>query len=364
MPRVTVLLPTYQSEKYLRETLESIFSQSFQDFEVLIVDDHSTDDTLKIIQSFADSRVRLLSGPQKGLAEALNCGMCQAAGEYIARIDADDLMVPSRLEKQVAYMDSHPEVAVCGGWQQYFGLSTYLHAPPEASEQCRANLLFRCDLCHSTLMLRRDVFLGNSLFYDDSFAAEDFELWTRVLDHGEISNLPEVLGYYREDGRSITTAKKEQLIVQQGEIVAATLKRNLNIELTPAQTMYFRGWINPFFDTQYGPPIEERESAWRDLSRILAQIYERNREAGYYDEKALLKALAAEWAVLRYNAPFELPREEIPTLESVFVGQKRSQVLLRKALSFCRNYRGIRRKYWKLKSLLDRRQKNRHRGER
>ena len=79
MPRVTVLLPTYQSEKYLHETLESIFSQSFQDFEVLIVDDHSTDDTLKIIQSFPDSRVRLLSGPQKGLAEALNCGMCQAS---------------------------------------------------------------------------------------------------------------------------------------------------------------------------------------------------------------------------------------------------------------------------------------------
>ena len=363
MPKVTVLLPTYQSEKYLRETLESIFSQTFQNFEVLVVDDRSTDDTLSIIQRFTDSRIRLLNGPQKGLAEALNCGMCQAAGEYIARIDADDLMVPSRLEKQVAYMDSHPEVAVCGGWQQYFGRSTYLHAPPEDSKQCRANLLFRCDLCHSTLMLRRDVFLRNNLFYDSSFAAEDFELWTRVLDYGEISNLPEILGYYREDGRSITTAKKDWLIVQQSEIVAATLKRNLNIELTPTQTVYFRGWVNPFFDAQYGVPKGERGSAWQDLRRILTQIYERNREAGYYDEKALLKALAAEWAVLRYNAPFELPRKEISTLEHVFVEHKQFQVLLRKTLSFCRNYRGIKRKYWKLKSLLDRRQRNRHRGE-
>lgn len=355
MPRVTVLLPTYQSEKYLCETLESVFSQTFQDFEVLIVDDHSTDDTLKIVRSFADSRTRLLMGPQKGLAAALNYGIQEAAGEYIARIDADDLMIPTRLEKQVAYLDEYPKVAICGGWQQYFGRSTYLHAPPASSEQCRANLLFRCDLCHSTLMLRKEIFLKNGLYYSSHFAAEDFELWTRALDYGEIANLPEVLGYYREDGKSITTAKKEELIIQQGEIVASSLKRNLGINLSPKQTTYFIGWVNPFFNERHGIPSEDRKTAWQDLQIVLTQIYRRNHEKHYYDEKALLNALAAEWVALRYNAPFELPKKDISTLEQVFAARRPGQIWLRRVSSFCRNYKGFRRKYQKLKSLLEKR---------
>ena len=355
MPRVTVMLPTFQSERYLRETLESIFAQTLQDFELLIIDDKSTDGTLDIVHSFDDTRIKVLPGPQKGLAEALNFGMQQASGEYIARIDADDLMVSERLAKQYAYMDNHPEVAVCGGWQQYFGRSTYLHAPPASPEQCKANLLFRCDLCHSTLMLRKKVFLENQLLYNPEFAAEDFELWTRVLNHGEIVNLPEVLGYYREDGKSITSIKKEQLVVQQGDIVATTLKRNLNIQLTPKQTRYFIGWVNPFFDARYGVPREEREEAWRDLKQILTLIYQRNKEVRYYEERALLRTLDAEWAVLRYNAPFELPEKEVSGLEQIFRKRSRSTILRQKLRSFCRNYKGLQRKYWKIKLLLDRR---------
>lgn len=355
MPRVTVLLPTFQSEKYLRQTLESIFAQTQQDFELLVIDDGSTDGTLEIIHGFSDPRIKVLTGPRKGLAAALNYGMLQASGEYIARIDADDLMISERIAKQLTFMDTHPGVAVCGGWQQYFDRSTYLHAPPASPEQCRANLLFRCDLCHSTLMLRKEVFLRNALFYSTDYAAEDFELWTRALDYGEITNLPEVLGYYREDGKSITTVKKEELIIQQGEIVAASLKRNLGIDLSPKQTTYFIGWVNPFFNERYGIPSEDRETAWWDLQTILAQIYRQNREKHYYDEKALLNALAAEWVALRYNAPFELPKKDISTLEQVFTKRKRGPILLRRMLSFCRNYKGLRRKCQKLKSLLEKR---------
>ena len=353
MPRVTVLLPTFQSENYLQETLESILSQTFQDFELLIVDDGSTDGTRSLIQRFTDARIKTLDGPKRGLAEALNFGMHQAVGEYVARIDADDLMASQRLEKQVAYMDSHPRTAICGGWQQYFGRSTYLHAPPASPEQCKANLLFRCDLCHSTLMLRKKVLLENHLLYNPEFAAEDFELWTRVLDYGEIVDLPEILGYYREDGRSITSIKKEQLIVQQGEIVAATLKRNLDIRLTPKQTEYFIGWVNPFFDARYGVPREERERAWQDLKQILTLIYQRNHEVRYYDEQALLRALEAEWVALRYNAPFKLPEKEVGGLDQVFRKRRRSAIFRQRLNSFFRNYKGIYRKYWKIKSLLD-----------
>ncbi len=347
MPKVTVLLPTRQSEAYLRETLESVFSQSFTDYELLVVDDGSTDRTLDILENFHDSRTRIVQGRGEGLAGALNLGLTEAKGEYVARIDADDRMVPGRLEKQVRFLDRYAEVAVCGGWQQYFGLSTFIHKPPQTTEQCKANLLFRCDLCHSTLMLRKSVFLENGLFYDGHFAAEDFELWTRVLDYGGIANLPEVLTWYREDGKGITDAKKRRLIAQNGEIVAATLRRNLGLELTKEQKGYFTGWTNPF------PAMSaaERKEKWDDLRELLYSICVRNRKAGYYDERALLRAIEAEWERLRYNVPFELPNGDI-TLESLFRKRSRLSALAQKGRSFYRNYRGVYRKYRKLRRML------------
>lgn len=201
MPKVSILLPTHQSGAHLRETLDSIKAQTYQDYELLVVDDASTDQTLEILREYPDLRIQIIQGRNQGLADALNLGIKRAQGQYIARIDADDLMVPERLEKQVHFLDVHQNVIVCGGWQQYFGLSTFLHAPPASAEQCRANLLFRCDLCHSTLMLRTASLIEHNLFYDPAYAAEDFELWTRVLDVGDIANIPEVLGYYREDGK-------------------------------------------------------------------------------------------------------------------------------------------------------------------
>ena len=212
-------------------------------------------------------------------------------------------------------------------------------------------------------MLRTQTFLENQLFYDTSFAAEDFELWSRVLDYGEINNLPEVLGYYREDGKSITTVKKDQLIIQQGKIVAATLQRNFDIRLSAEQVNYFIGWVNPFFDEQYGIKAENRLSAWEDLRQVLTLIYQRNQERHYYDEKALLQTLAAEWATLRYCTPFELPKKKVSCISQVFAVQSQWQVFLKRASCFCKNYQGFQRKCWKIKTLLDKRRVCREKGE-
>ena len=195
MPTVTVLLPTYRSERYLPECVESVLSQSYGDFELLVVDDSPGDQTQSMLNSFGDRRIRVIRGRDRGLADALNLGLLRAEGAYIARIDADDLMAKERLARQVSHMDAHPETAVCGSWQQYFGLRSYCHRPSASAEQCKANLLFRCDLCHSTLMMRKSFFLEHGLFYDGRFAAEDYELWTRVIDRGRIENIPAVLGY-------------------------------------------------------------------------------------------------------------------------------------------------------------------------
>ena len=351
MPKVSILLPTHQSGAHLRETLDSIKAQTYQDYELLVVDDASTDQTLEILREYPDLRIQIIQGRNQGLADALNLGIKRAQGQYIARIDADDLMVPERLEKQVRFLDTHQNVIVCGGWQQYFGLSTFLHAPPASAEQCRANLLFRCDLCHSTLMLRTASFIDHNLFYDPAYAAEDFELWTRVLDVGDIANIPEVLGYYREDGKSITTAKKERLIRQNGEIVAASLKRNLGIELSEKQEQYFTGWTNPFYQKREGASAGKQTEAWRDLRAVLLNIYQHNQETGYYCEAALLKTLRAEWTRLRYQMPFLLPKQEISPA-CLFQRVSGLEVIIHKGMSFQRNYRGIYRKYRKIRSVL------------
>ena len=351
MPKVSILLPTHQSGAHLRETLDSIKAQTYQDYELLVVDDASTDQTLEILREYPDLRIQIIQGRNQGLADALNLGIKRAQAQYIARIDADDLMVPERLEKQVRFLDTHQNVIVCGGWQQYFGLSTFLHAPPASAEQCRANLLFRCDLCHSTLMLRTASLIEHNLFYDPAYAAEDFELWTRVLDVGDIANIPEVLGYYREDGKSITTAKKERLIRQNGEIVAASLKRNLGIELSEKQEQYFTGWTNPFYQKREGASAGKQTEAWRDLRAVLLNIYQHNQETGYYCEAALLKTLRAEWTRLRYQMPFLLPKQEISP-DCLFQRVSGLEITIHKGMSFQRNYRGIYRKYKKICSLL------------
>ncbi len=351
MPKVSILLPTHQSGAHLRETLDSIKAQTYQDYELLVVDDVSTDQTLKILQEHQDPRIRIIQGRNHGLADALNLGIKYAQGKYIARMDADDLMVPERLEKQVCFLDTHQNVIVCGGWQQYFGLSTFLHAPPASPDQCRTNLLFRCDLCHSTLMLRTSVLIDHDLFYDPAYAAEDFELWTRVLDVGDIANLPEVLGYYRETGQSITAIKKKTLIRQNGEIVAASLRRNLGIVLSEDQKQYFTGWTNPFYQKRRGAYMGERTEAWSDLCSLLLNIYQSNQELGYYCEAALLKTLRAEWVRLRYQLPFLLPNQEVSP-DNLFQKVNGLEIIMRRGMSFQSNYRGIYRKYKKIRSVL------------
>lgn len=311
MPKITILLPTYQSGKYLSQTLDSIRNQTMKDYEILVVDDKSTDNTLSILREAKDLPIRIIVGNCSGLADALNIGIIHSRGEYIARIDADDLMVPDRLEKQTKFLDVHSNIIVCGGWQQYFGKNFYLHKPPSDPKQCRTNLIFRCDLCHSTLMLRKNVFIKERLFYDGAYAAEDFELWTRVLDYGDVANIPEILGYYRFDNQNITKDKMKLLIEQNGKITAKTLKHNLNIDLNEQQIAYFSGWNNPFFEDLRFSNECIRKKAFEDLKLLFLKIDKANKQIGAYDQEALRKTLQAEWMRLRYGIGFYIMQGEI-----------------------------------------------------
>ena len=248
-PIISVILPTRNSQKYIHQTLNSIFNQTYSNFEIIIIDDDSQDDTLDIIHKYNDERIRIIQGPGKGLAAALNVGIRNARGKYLARIDADDIAMPKRFEKQVDFLERHDDISMVGSYQQHFWKSTWMHCPQTDPDIIKTVLLFFCDLCHSTLMLRKDDFIIHNFFYPENSLQEDYELWLSIINTLRISNIPEVLGLYRVSGESITNEKDKDLTLYEMYLSQKALKKyfdidinNTNIDLLHRRHTKYSSW--------------------------------------------------------------------------------------------------------------------------
>lgn len=202
---VTVLLPVYNGEKYLREAIDSILNQTYTDFEFLIINDGSTDRTEEIILSYADPRIVYVKNEQNiRLIATLNKGLKLAKGKYIARMDADDISLPERLEKQVAYMDANAGVGLCGSYIQTLEAGTeYVIKYETDSDMIKFKLLFDTHFPHPAAMLRKSVLDQFQLEYELKYIhAEDYVLWNRMALHTGLHNIPEVLVWKRShDGQ-------------------------------------------------------------------------------------------------------------------------------------------------------------------
>ena len=198
-PRISVVMPAYNSEKYISEAIESILNQTFTDFEFIILNDGSTDNTAKIISEYAgkDKRIKFVNNEQnKGLVGVLNEGLDLANGEYIARMDSDDISLPMRFEKQIKYMDEHPECSVLGAWFERFGNAHGVVRHPTRIKIL--NILADQHVGHPTVFMRKSVLDTYGFRYDNNYKwCEDFELWSRMVFITEIHNLPEILLRYR-----------------------------------------------------------------------------------------------------------------------------------------------------------------------
>lgn len=199
IPLVTVLMSVYNGQRFLGEAIESILGQSLKDFEFIIIDDASTDNSRAVAEGYHDQRIKIVSNRKNmRLAASLNRGIHLARGKYIARMDADDISLPQRLEKQAAYMEDHPEIGVSGSWLECFGDLSGVWDYPADPAVIRAGLLFQNQLGHPTVIMRRETILRHGLFYDPDFAeAEDYKLWTRCARCFPLGNLGEVLLMYR-----------------------------------------------------------------------------------------------------------------------------------------------------------------------
>jgi glycosyltransferase involved in cell wall biosynthesis len=221
-PKISVLLPVYNCELYIQTAVESILNQTFTDFEFLIIDDASTDDTVFIIKKINDSRIQLIEKPlNSGYTNSLNYGLQIAKGRYIARMDGDDISMPERFAQQIAYLESHPDVVVCGTTYKIVGNDKRITLP-ENHEAIKIGLLWGNCILHPSVMIRKKMLDDFSISYDTSKEpAEDYDMWVRLLSLGKLHNLQEVLMEYRLYGNQVSRKRAEE---QKKNVVQANFK--------------------------------------------------------------------------------------------------------------------------------------------
>jgi len=216
MPAITVLIPARNAEATLGDTLQSLARQSFRDFDVLLVDDASTDGTRVLAEFFVDRLpMRVLPLPiQAGVAGALNQGLAQIHSPYVARIDADDLALPTRLGRQHAYLEAHPGIDVCSTAMELFypqgGPAGQILAKPADDAAIATALVQYCAISHPACLLRRTFFDTVGLFDVELDFAEDYDLWCRgALLGRRYANLPEALTRYRQHAGQVGQQKRQ-----------------------------------------------------------------------------------------------------------------------------------------------------------
>lgn len=211
IPEISVVMPVYNGEKYLKEAIESILNQTYKDFEFLIVYDESTDETLSIIQGFQeqDERVVLINGDKEGISGALNKGIEKARGKYIARLDADDISLPARFENQINHMELL-KLDICGGHSLLIdsdGKINGIGMVPRSHDLCGLSMFFMVPFAHSSVMILKSFLIDSSLKYIGKY--EDFDLWARMFSAGaKFGNVDDVVVRYRvlKDSLSIVHA--------------------------------------------------------------------------------------------------------------------------------------------------------------
>lgn len=289
MPEITVLMPVHNGAEYIRESIASVLDQTRSHFELLVVDDCSTDDSAALVLSFDDPRIKLVrSETRLKLAGALNLGLHRARGEFIARMDADDVALPKRLEHQVRFLHANPGIGICGTWLRRFGAAS----GEERSYPCdpakvRAFLMVNCPFAHPTVMFRRQLFFDHELEYDvHYYPTEDYELWSRALLLFQGGNLPEFLLRYRVHGASLTVSDWSSMD-EQATRIAQPLLRMVGVGHDIEQARYHRQVAMV--------RIPRSAMALAQARSWLIQVMLANKKSMVFDQHALEEVLTDLW---------------------------------------------------------------------
>ena len=293
LPKVSVIMPVYNAELYLDDTIQSILNQSFLDFEFLIIDDKSTDSSIDIIRKYNDPRIKFFKNEiNLGYVKSLNYLIDKAQGKYIARQDNDDISAKDRLFIQYNFLENNESVLLCGSNYNVFGIRNLNSNVPIKDKQIKAFMLFNNPICHPTVMVRKSVF---STFcsekYDNSLCpSEDYALWFEISKHGKIVNLKHRLLQYRIHDNNTSHLKKNIQIDAANLIRKNIFKYYLNHDLKKDEI----DLINLLFEESYN--IQEYQL--KNMNNLFNLIIKQNKIYKKLDYYNLLKIIVIFWARL------------------------------------------------------------------
>jgi glycosyltransferase involved in cell wall biosynthesis len=281
LPKISIILPVYNAGLYVRDSIKSVLNQTFFDFELIIINDGSTDCSEEVILEFTDKRIKYLKNEVNiKLIETLNIGLSIAKGKYVCRLDADDLMAPTRLEKQFFFLESNPNYILVGSFVKIIKenqITNEIIGYKKNNEDLKFEMCFYNPIIHPSVMFRSIKQIKNQIYFDPKFIhAEDYEFWTRLVQHGFFHNLEEPLTYYRIHKDQISTIHSEFQKKQMDFIRISYFKR-----IYPCYTNQEIKFI--LFETDL--------SDFNKKYKILLNFYFSKEITGEYKQREILKRI-------------------------------------------------------------------------
>lgn len=308
LPQVSVVIPVYNREAYVGDAIESVLAQTFTDFELLVIDDGSTDRSRDVARAYRDPRIRLLHNERnQGLPRTRNTGVDSARGAYLAFLDSDDVALPTRLAKQVGFLDSHPTHAAVGTWVDWMNGAGRplgrIKRRPVAADDVAALRLFRQGIENTASMARTAIL--REYRHDERFeVSEDFEIWARVAAEHGVANLPEVLVRRRAHAQQTSKDRDEQTRLYRQVIYARQLQ-GLGISFEE-EDLKRHHLLRRMRKSRFTPDREYVD--WADAWLLALQAA--NARVGHYPEPSLSQLLGGLWVKVCWNA---VPRLGLPT---------------------------------------------------
>lgn len=317
-PKISVILPVYNAGRFLSPAIQSILDQTFADFELIIINDGSTDDSAAVIGSFVDPRIRVITQSNQGLRASLNTGLDQARGQYIARMDQDDISMPERLVQQADFLDVHPDHVLVGATYAYIDEEDRIVGVFPAlldDAEIKRELYTKSPFGHGTVMLRASALRqGGYRYAQEAAHFEDFELWLRFAAAGKYANLPEVLYLWRKNSAGTTTTYGSLQLRKGLELPQQILKKESLRGLSA-----WPGWKkmhkyrNAAVEVRGQQVDIRRHDAYCSMYVALARLFVRDRSfrraavvLGYAFLISPIYTLRVGWDYLSDHARFEL----------------------------------------------------------
>lgn len=299
-PAVSVVLPVYNCPSLVGVAIESILDQTWRDFELIIIDDGSTDETGAVLDRYDDARIRLVAQQNRGLAQALNRGIELARGRYIARQDQDDISYPERLARQVSLLDARRKCALVGTWADIWredAKTGRQHRHPTSNSQLQYELLLNNPFVHSSVMMRKAALddVGGYSVDPRRQPPEDYELWSRIARKYEVANIPEILHVYREVQGSMSRDGQAPFVERLVTICAENIAYAAKVEASNRHVINIASLVHGALHRVKGKPDPR---AMMEIFRRAARAVVPEEERARYGREAERKISA-----LRYSYP-------------------------------------------------------------